>query len=324
MHFKGLDLNLLVVLDALLTERSTTRAGERLYLSQSATSGALARLREFFGDPLLVRGTHNKMVLTPLAEGLAQPIRRMLMQAEDVLAYNAAFDPATSTRRFRLNMGDEVATVLMTAALEKIKQLAPQVSVEILSHHSAGDLGQDLAEILEQGDLDFLVVPKQLMSVHHPMEPFFTETFVCVAWSGNRLIGEAISREQFYSLGHVVTRHGSHQHYDEEAEMMRESADERRIEVIVPTFGLKAAFLVGTNLIAVMQESLARHYATYMPLKVLPLPIQAEPMSMQVQWHRYMDHDPGTKWFLKIMQDCAAAIYRPPAKAHGSAGKSRA
>ena len=99
MNFSGLDLNLLVAMDAIFAERSISRAGERLHLSQSATSGALARLREAFNDPLLVQ-IGRKMALTPLAEGLVEPVRDFLLQAEAILHKNPAFNPATSTRKF--------------------------------------------------------------------------------------------------------------------------------------------------------------------------------------------------------------------------------
>src|ERR1700751_3769342 len=116
MDFAGLDLNLLVAMDALFAEMNVSRAAERLHLSQSATSGALARLREAFHDPLLVQ-VGRKMTLTPLAEGLIEPVRDFLLQAETILNNNPAFDPAASTRRFRLMMSDYVQTVLMTEAM---------------------------------------------------------------------------------------------------------------------------------------------------------------------------------------------------------------
>ena len=90
MHLDGLDLNLLVVLDALFSEKSVTRTGARIHLSQSATSGALSRLREYFKDDLLVP-VGRKMVLTPLAEELAQPLRELLQQAEVVIRRTPAF-----------------------------------------------------------------------------------------------------------------------------------------------------------------------------------------------------------------------------------------
>ena len=112
MHLDGLDLNLLVVLDALLSEKSVTRTGERIHLSQSATSGALSRLREYFKDDLLVP-VGRKMVLTPLAEELAQPLRELLQQAEVVIRRKPAFSPESSERRFRIVMSDYIAIVIM-------------------------------------------------------------------------------------------------------------------------------------------------------------------------------------------------------------------
>src|SRR5215472_5966941 len=101
MDFSGLDLNLLVALDILFAEKSVSRAGERLHLSQSATSGALARLRDAFRDPLLVP-VGRKMTLTPLAETLVEPVREFLVKAEAILHTTPAFDPAKSERRFRM------------------------------------------------------------------------------------------------------------------------------------------------------------------------------------------------------------------------------
>src|SRR5215475_7779150 len=103
MDFSGLDLNLLVALDALFAERSVSRAGERLHLSQSATSGALARLRYVFRDPLLVQ-VGRTMALTPLAETLVEPVREFLLQAESIMHSSPVFKAATSSRRFRVMM----------------------------------------------------------------------------------------------------------------------------------------------------------------------------------------------------------------------------
>jgi len=105
MPFKGLDLNLLVVLDALLTEKNITHAGEKIHLSQSAASWSLARLRYFFGDQILVL-CGNKMALTPFAETLIEPLRTILANTEALAGRTASFDPATSTRSFTLNMSD--------------------------------------------------------------------------------------------------------------------------------------------------------------------------------------------------------------------------
>jgi DNA-binding transcriptional LysR family regulator len=105
MDLGGLDLNLLVVLDALFTEKSVSRAGQRLHLSQSATSGALARLRQTFNDPLLIQ-VGRRMTLTPRAEGLIEPVRDLLLKAEAIHSASPNFNPTTSTRTFRIRMSD--------------------------------------------------------------------------------------------------------------------------------------------------------------------------------------------------------------------------
>src|SRR6266700_6150084 len=152
MDFGGLDLNLLVAMDALFAEKSVSRAGERLHLSQSATSGALSRLRDAFHDPLLVQ-VGRKMTLTPLAEGLVEPVRTFLLQAEAILHNSPAFDPSTSTRKFRLMMSDYVETVLMTELLPRIEKLAPGVTVELISNVEGG------SEELDRGEIDLAIIP---------------------------------------------------------------------------------------------------------------------------------------------------------------------
>ena len=105
MEFQNFDAGLLVALDALLSEKSVTRAGERLHLSQPATSSILARLRRCFGNDLLVL-TGRRMVLTPLAESLVQPVRDCLLQIQRTVASKTEFNPATSTRKFCLAVSE--------------------------------------------------------------------------------------------------------------------------------------------------------------------------------------------------------------------------
>jgi LysR family transcriptional regulator, nod-box dependent transcriptional activator len=100
MHFRGLDLNLLLALDTLITEKSISRTGEKIHLSEPGASGALARLRDFFKDDLLIR-VGRKMVLTPLAGELAQPVRQLLVQAEAIIHRIPHFSAKTSQRSFR-------------------------------------------------------------------------------------------------------------------------------------------------------------------------------------------------------------------------------
>lgn len=143
MHFKGLDLNLLVVLDVLLSEKNVTRAGERLFLTQSAVSGALSRLRDFFGDQLLIP-SGQRMILTPFAQRLVGPVRAILKTTDELICDSGTFDPATSTRSFTINASDVSAIVVPTSALGHIRELAPGVHLEFVQHH------ERIPEIIEE------------------------------------------------------------------------------------------------------------------------------------------------------------------------------
>jgi LysR family transcriptional regulator, nod-box dependent transcriptional activator len=309
MNLKGLDLNLLIVLDVLLAEKNTMRAAERISLSQSATSGALARLREYFGDPLLVR-SGRKLVLSSLAQRLVEPVRQMLTQCETIIDCNVDFNPETSSRKFRLNMGEEVAAGLMRDVFRKIKRIGPGITVEIYSYPGQAWFSRDLAQYLEQGDLDLLIAPTQLLSPLHPSKKLYNDRAVCVVWSGNRHVGKSISLAQYFSLGHVVTKLGPQQAPPEEELFFRKSGRRRRIEIALPSFGLPAYYVIGTDFVATMYESLARLYAQYLPIRILPLPVATPPLEMNMQWHRYQDHDPGIKWLREVIGKVAEGIVK--------------
>ncbi|HTR22565.1 MAG TPA: LysR family transcriptional regulator [Terriglobales bacterium] len=293
MHLKGLNLNLLVILDALLTERNTTYAGQRLYLSQSATSGALAQLREFFGDQLLVP-SGPKMVLTPLAESLIDPVREIVTKAENLIDKTSAFDPAKSTRRFVLNMSDATAVLLLSKGLPRIRKLAPAIQIEVVSYN------ERIPEIIEQGEVDFIEVPDILVSQYHPSEPFFEDEYVCIAWSGNRLLKKHLSLEQFRSLGHVTTRFLRRKGHLGEF-LLRDSGIEPRYELIVPVFGMMPHAVVRTNMIALTTRKIAEYYAEILPLRIFPSPVKLRPLKQVLQWNRLHEHDEGTQWLRRIL-----------------------
>jgi LysR family nod box-dependent transcriptional activator len=295
MDFAGLDLNLLVAMDALFAEMSVSRAGERLHLSQSATSGALARLRDVFHDPLLVQ-VGRKLTLTPLAEGLVQPVRQFLLQAEAILHTNPEFDPATSNRKFRVMMSDYVETVVMTELLPRMEKLAPGVGVHLISNIEG-------LEELERGEIDLAITPTKYLSAEHPAEPLFDDEFTCVVWSGNKKVSRTISRDAFLNLGHVVVRFGRHQQIPTFDELFIEQfSHERKIEVVTTAFNLVPHLLIGTARIATLHRRLAAFYQRYLPLKLLDPPFKIPRLEESMQWHRSRDHDPGTIWLRSMIQ----------------------
>lgn len=290
MHFKGLDLNLLVALDALLEEKNVSRAGERIHLSQSAMSGALSRLREHYQDPLLVQ-IGRKFKLTELAESLVQPVRSILLQIEVAMNPTPAFDPARSTHAFVVMASDYGSIVLIAEALRRLEKLAPHITVEIRPFSDAP------LESLERGDIDLLVIARDFLSDAHPSASLFSDRFVCVAWSKNSLIDDTISVEQFVNLGHVVVKYGSKGVAHIQEKFFAARGYVRRVEIVATSFSAVPHFLVGTDRIAVMHERLAKEYASVMPLKLLAPPIEMPTLNQAMQWHAYRDQDPASMWF---------------------------
>jgi LysR family nod box-dependent transcriptional activator len=296
MDLGGLDLNLLVALDALFAERSVSRAGERLHLSQSATSGALARLREVFRDQLLVP-VGRKMVLTPAAEALIEPVRNFLLQAEAILNNNPVFDPGSSTRKFRILMSDYVEAVLMAEALPRIGQFAPGIRFEFISNVEGG------FDALERGEIDLSIAPTIRLSSEHPSEPLFEDEFICVMWAGNTRVKSAISLDEYLSLGHIVVRFGRHQElttFDEW--FMERLGHERRIEVTTTAFNLVPQLLVGTPRIATLHRRLAVFHQRYLPLKLVKPPFEIPTFQESMQWHKSRNRDPGTLWLRSMLK----------------------
>jgi LysR family transcriptional regulator, nod-box dependent transcriptional activator len=301
MDFSGLDLNLLVALDALFAEKSVSRAGERLHLSQSATSGALARLRSAFHDPLLVQ-VGRRMNLTPLAEGLVEQVRDFLLRAEAILNSNPGFDPAASTRRFRVIMSDYVETVVITEALPPLEKLAPGVTLELISNAEGG------FDALERGEVDLAITPEKYLLEEHPSEPLFTDEFTCVVWSGNARVNRGLPLKTYLGLGHVVVRFGKQRQIPTFDEWFIERyGHQRRIEVVTTAFNLAPQLLIGTERIATLHRRLAEFYARYLPLRLIPVPVQIPPLVESMQWHRSRDHDPGIAWLRSILKKAAGA-----------------
>ncbi len=305
MDFSGLDLNLLVALDALFAEKSVSRAGERLHLSQSATSGALARLRETFQDPLLMQ-VGRKMTLTPLAEELVRPVRDFLLKAETILNSSPAFDPATSTRKFRLMMSDYVQTVVMTEAMPVLQKLAPAISLELWPTIDGG------SEPLERGEIDLAIFPTRYLAPEHPSERLFGDQFTCLVWSGNRIVKHHVSLETYLSLGHIVVRFGRIQQLPSFDEWFVERyGHERRVEVVTTAFNLVPQLLVGTQRIATLHRRLATFYQPYLPLRLVTPPVEIPRIEESMQWHRSRDRDPGTVWLRSALK---SAIAKNPGK----------
>jgi LysR family transcriptional regulator, nod-box dependent transcriptional activator len=312
------DLNLLVALDALLTERNVTRAGNRLNLSQSAMSGALARLRHYFRDELLVP-VGRQMVLTPVADGLVGPVRDILLQIRGTLGSKPRFEPSTATRHLSLAVSDYVTEILMADVLRAARCEAPHITFELRP------VGRRAGEDLESGELDFLIAPAGYVSSTQPTEVLFEDTYTCVIWSGNTVVGKTMTLEQYLDLGHVVVNVAGNEppsNYDEQ--FLRRSNFKRRAEVSVPTFSVAPQLVVGTDRVATITTRLAVKCAESLPLRLLPLPIAMPPMVEMLQWHKVHEYDPAHDWFRILLKKVVQRLpSQPPVISRARAARRR-
>ncbi len=300
MDFHNFDIGLLVALDALLSEKSVTRAGERLHLSQPATSIILARLRRYFGNDLLVP-TGRRMVLTPLAESLVQPVHDCLVQIQHTVASKAEFNPAVSSRRFCLAVSDYVTAVLISHALPEAARQAPGITFELVR------LDETIEQRLEKGEVDFVIRPVVHALALHPKVPLFEDTHTCVVWNKNSLVGRTLSRKQFLDLGHVAVHFGHASAIFEDWFATR-YGETRKIEVVTQDFEVACRLVAGTNRIATVMSRMAQLCAAHLPLRLLAPPFAIPAVTHCLQWHRYQDQDPGSIWLRSLLRQAARAL----------------
>lgn len=306
VRFHKLDLNLLVALDALLTERSITRAAERLHLSQSAMSNSLGRLREYFEDELLVQ-VGRQMEPTPRAEVLSEAVRDVLLRIETSVAAQPRFDCTTSDREFRLFVSDYSMTVLMPHALELAAKMRSTVRFNLLPQV------QNPSRPLERGEADLLVIPKAFCSPEHPTEIVYDDSFVCVVWAGSRHAREPMTFERYAEAAHAVMLPVSTSQPAFESWFVQRYGLSRRIELTTYSFAALPHLVVGTELVATMHTRLARLLAPALPVTLLPMPIPMPPLEQAMQWHKYRSTDPGLSWLRGLLQEASRAM--PPVAA---------
>ena len=303
MRFQRLDLNLLVALDALLKEQSVSLAAERICLSQSATSSALGRLRDYFGDELLVvKG--RRMVLTARGEELVEPVRAVLEQIRSTISVTPPFDPATSDRTITLMASDYVAEVLLVDAFRTFAVSAPHMRFEI------APMADSLAEALERGAIDILLTIDYAISTDHPSRTLFQDDYVIVGWAGNPHMAAPISRDLYVSLDHVSARFGKSRTPVFEEWFLRRQSQRRNVQVVAPSFLSMAGFIIGTNRIATVHRRLAVRMASYLPLVIREAPLDIPPIREAAQWHFTNNNDPAIRW---VIDGLAAAADASPA-----------
>src|SRR3984957_5617080 len=301
MRYHKLDLNLLTALKALLTEKNVTRAGESVHITQPAMSGILARLREYFGDPLIVP-VGRKMELTPLAESLVEPLTDALLRIDATITTRPEFNPLTTNRRFSVVASDYSINVLLLEVLRRVHQEAPGLSVEFRTPRESAP-----AE-LEEGEVDFIINPESQNSPMQSGVVLFEDSYMIVVDADNHEVGDSIGIEQYLALRHVAFKSGKFGLPHLETWVANRYRDERRVEVITHSFSLLPRLVVGTARIATMHTRLAQQCAGSLPVRLVKPAFEIPRLVEVLQWHKYRDLDPGSMWFREMIIEGARAL----------------
>lgn len=299
MDLNRVDLNLLVAFEALITERSVTKAAHRLSVGQSAMSSTLGRLRKLLDDPVLVREGRG-VVATPLAESLALPVRDVLTQIDHVLSRRHFFDPAQDERTFSLAASDQFTMTFLHPLLMRLDREAPRVRIRFDPNND------DFHERLVRHDVDLVVMPLEAMEHHadFPHQTLFEDRFVVGVCRDHPEVGDEISLEQFSSLPYVATTVGRRR---TTAEMQLDWLGVKRNVHVTSSLTAAPFLLRGTRLITLVFERVARQIADRAHIKLLKPPIEdLRPITEIMLWTTRTDLDPAHQWLRQCMLDLAA------------------
>jgi DNA-binding transcriptional LysR family regulator len=294
VNLASLDLNLLVSLDALLQQRSVTRAAAQMGLSQPALSASLARLRRHFDDELLTR-VGNEYRLTPLAVQLKELARIAVAGVERVFTAQPEFDPGSSTREFTLLVSDYVVAILGDAIVELLAEEAPHTRVRFTPHSPA--MVERADQVLLTSDV--LLLPHGFVSdLSHA--DLYRDEWVCVVAADNPVVEQGLTVAHLETLPWVVTYHGQTASTPA-ARQMRMLGIEPRVQVVNESFLTVPALITGSDRIALLQRRLVDLLPLDTGIRALPVPFEVSPLIEAMWWHPVFDDDPEHSYLRDVV-----------------------
>lgn len=288
-------LHLLAVLDALLCEGSVTGAARKLHLSQPATSAALSQLRDWVGDPLLVR-VKGGYALTMRALDLKEPVRKILVDIDRELFVARAFDPATAHRTFVLGCNEAFAYHVLPSVIHGLRRIAPGVSLKVIDCGPVVPIAQ-----LERGELHMCVghFSEQPSGLHSLC--LFTERMVCISRLNHPVVRKTPTLKQFAQVGHVVVSPQGAPFLVQAQNTLKNAGLEPRIVLELPHVLAVGPVVARSDLFATLPEKLARRIAGPMRLKIFESPLAFSDFKVSAIWHDRVHLDSGCSWFREFL-----------------------
>jgi DNA-binding transcriptional LysR family regulator len=303
-NLSGVDLNLLRALEALLAERSVTRAADKLGLSQPGMSRSLARLRELTGDPLLVR-TPRGMVLTDGAEQLLPPVRFALDAVNGVLGQRAQFDPSRAKCRFVVATTDYPELVLFPRLLARLSREAPGVELEIQPVFG------DIHKTLEMGRADLVIGIIFEEAAGFYRQSLWDDRLVCMVRKDHPGVSDPLAIEEYLALPHVlIAPRGKRGGMVDDALAMR--GLDRRVTLKVPHYLGAPHIVAQSDLCLTVAARVANAMSAVLPLRVLELPVTVPAFKVTQFWHERNHLAPAHVWMRGVLQEIATEVAPAP------------
>lgn len=301
----SLDLRLLVVFDAVLRKNSLTVAGDSLGMSQPLMSQSLARLRQYFGDPLFVR-TSGGMFPTPRARELAPKISAMLQLMQDALESPAAFDPTTSTRTFSFASTDFGAAFLLPRLLQHLAVHAPNIRVRATHAPRYG-----VEDMLEGGEVDLAVGSFAISRLPFYQRRLYFTDYVCLVRSEHPSVKNTLTRDAYLSARHAVVAPlpiG----YEGLERFLHDNIPASNFAVIVPNFLTVLTTLPSSDALFTMSRQAGLQIAQLLDAQIIELPVEIPGFTVRQFWHARFHKDLANKWF----RDLVYRLVVPPGEVH--------
>ncbi|MDB6000657.1 MAG: LysR family transcriptional regulator [Rhizobacter sp.] len=294
MHISRVDLNLLVVLDAIYTEGGITKAAEKLHLTQPAISHALARLRDLFNDPLFERQGY-KMVPTPLAKRLIDPLRDSLRQLGAILNDTQSFEPATAKKRFVIGLRDFMESTVMPSLMQTLGAEAPEVEVSTVRVNR-----RSLESELAAGTLDAAIDVLLPLSPAVKFSRVSVDGMAVVARKNHPVVKGGLDLDTYLSQRHVMVTSRRQGPGFEDIELRRLGV-QRRVVLRCQFFFAACRTVSQTDMLLTMPESYAHMANRQFGNQVLPFPVPMAPMDAYLYWHASTDNDAANRWLRELM-----------------------
>jgi len=287
VNLRNLDLNLLVTLDVLLAERNVTRAARRLNYSQPSVSVHLAKLRDIFGDPLLLPGPRG-MQATARAEELLQPLRDALESLERAVTPALPFNPAESEHTWRVAASDSSGSTILLPAMTTIRAAAPGTRLAVLDL-----VPSTIAKQAERGELDLAFHTAEGSPPGLRRRTLFAERYVLAGRVGHPHLRPQLTLAEFCALEHVMVSPDRGGFYGVTDDALAKAGLTRHVVLSVPHFLFMMSVLASTDLVAMVPSRLVRNTQT---LQLIEPPVDVPGYEMVMLWHERSHRDPAHQW----------------------------